>query len=102
MTYSGYFTSNARNGSQQVSNVTATLVRPENIRRRRLTLVNNDDNAIVYLFKGAGASANQGLAIYPHGSYEDTLDTQGYVYKGAYTAISTVLNSVLTWCEEYY
>lgn len=87
-----------------VDNVTvgATSIQliPENKYRRKITFVNTHAVNTVSISQGAEAFANKGIVLSPKGSFTDTRDYQGYIYKGAYSVISDAAGSVIAITEE--
>lgn len=86
------------NGKTSVG-VTTTEVRPADNLRRRFMAV-NDSTSTIYLCQGV-AVLNTGIPLTPGGSFVDEIDIHGYIYRGAYSAISAVAAQNLSWIEEY-
>lgn len=80
----------------------ALLVLDSNPRRKRALFINDSDTAI-YLFKGppVGAAINAGIRLNASGgSWEETPDTLGYLWRGPFSAITSAATKVLAITEE--
>lgn len=80
----------------------AVRVLPGNRLRKRAVLV-NDSDAAIYLFKGdpVNCAINAGMRLNASGgSWTETPDPLGYIYRGPFSAITTAADKVLTFLEE--
>jgi len=78
----------------------STVIRQFNERRRRIIFV-NDGATTIYLHKSAVAITGSGIRLNANGgSYEDLPDSQGRIYLGMWTAISSAACN-LGFTEEY-
>ncbi len=77
--------------------VTSTIVLPRADRhRRRLVLCNISDTDIT-VAQDYNAVLNTGLVIKAGGALDDEVDQKGYMYQGAYSAISAGVAKILTY-----
>lgn len=68
--------------------------------RRKLTLINDGAN-VIYIAKGAPAVLNEGIRLNANGgSYEETPDNLGYIYRGPINGIAAA-NTNICFCEEF-
>lgn len=80
---------------------TSTPVLTPNRERRRAVFINDSDEAI-YLCKGELAVMNTGIRLAtPGGSWEETPDSLGYLWRGAWSAICTSGSKNLCVIEEF-
>lgn len=94
------FSGGAFNYAANVTNST-TWILDANEHRKRVIFVNTDAAISINLYKGGGAATGKGIYIRPYGSYEDSIDPSGYIYKGVYTAIGDAAGpAVLSYIEE--
>lgn len=80
----------------------AIQVLQANSRRKRAVLI-NDSDTVIYLFKAPPASCalNAGIRLNATGgSWEESADTLGYLYRGQFSAITSAATKVLTVIEE--
>lgn len=71
------------------------LVLETNLRRQRCMFTNNGANDI-YLCPGPGANTSASIPVKANGgSLDDSPDHNGYIYRGAWTAISGVAGQTL-------
>jgi len=69
--------------------VATGVVVPGNDRRKKLTFT-NDSDSIIYLSKGPTAALNMGIRLNAAGGgFIDEIDAYGYLYRGAWSAISS-------------
>lgn len=90
----------AVNDGTTLSDTTPTTIMVTNSLRAKVDIINHDAAAVIYVFKGSGATADKGIPLYPRGSMSDQRDNQGYIYKGPYTVISDTNGTKVTWVEE--
>lgn len=80
--------------------VASVVVLRVNSRRKQVIFVNDSDTAI-YLAKGDTARLNAGIRLNANGgSYIETPDTLGYLWRGAFSAISSAALKVLCVTED--
>jgi len=85
------------NGSTTLSTSSLVIV-PENPRRRKLVITNTSDTR-VFICQGI-AALDFGIALSPGGVLIDEPDTEGYIYKGSWSGISSAATKVVSWYEE--
>lgn len=87
-------------GAATVGVTSVQLVRPR-FNRKKITFVNDAANAI-YLSKNSPAVLNAGIRLNASGgAYIDEPDEQGFLYRGAWYAISSVAAQNLCWVEDF-
>lgn len=87
------------NGSTTLG-ITSSVIVPENPHRRKLVIVNISDT-LVHIGQGI-AALNTGIGLYPRGVMISEPDTQGYIYQGAWSGISSAATKVVSWYQEEY
>lgn len=85
------------NGTTSIG-TTSTLIVDENPRRRKLVITNISDTRIFICQQIAGL--NTGIALSANGTMVDEPDSTGYIYKGAWSGISTASTKDIAWYEE--
>ncbi len=73
------------------------IIRPANANRQKLIITNLSDTR-VFICQGP-AVVNTGIALMPNGSFVDEPDTQGFIYKGAWSGISSAATKAIAWLE---
>jgi len=76
---------------------TTTLILPPADRRRRKILFCNISDAQITIAQDSVAVINQGIVLESKGAFDDEPDAKGYMYQGAYSAISAAGSKILTY-----
>lgn len=89
----------ARPGTTTAGTASVQIV-PGTVHRKKMVIVNISDTR-VFLNKGTHATLNAGIPLNAEGgSMIDEPDTEGRIWKGAWSAITTAANKTLAWLEE--
>lgn len=90
------------NSKEQTINTDSVLISEEQAgasRRNVLIITNTDRNAtgaVVYIDFGREAKVGEGVALYPTGTWSETIDNRYNVTKARISAVSSIANCTIS------